>query len=145
LGFGHLCFKCIFPKIYAAPQGRNSLKILQHLQDCAYVKDEQVIIVCQVENATSYLWYKDGKLLEGTTVSFEVRGWKLFIRKFSETDAGVYQCVGKDGKGNFGKTAAKLLLEGMVYTYRILDGCEEIWILCSSVKNNISRVSAANE
>jgi hypothetical protein len=29
--------------------------------------------------------------------------------------------------------------------YRILDGCEEIWILCSSGKNNISRVSAANE
>jgi hypothetical protein len=29
--------------------------------------------------------------------------------------------------------------------YRILDGCEETWILCSSGKNNISRVSAANE
>ena len=29
--------------------------------------------------------------------------------------------------------------------YRILDGCEEIWILCSSGKNNISRVNAANE
>jgi hypothetical protein len=32
-----------------------------------------------------------------------------------------------------------------VHIYRILDGCEEIWILCSSGKNNISRVSAANE
>ena len=31
------------------------------------------------------------------------------------------------------------------HIYRILDGCEEIWILCSSGKNNISRVSAANE
>ncbi len=29
--------------------------------------------------------------------------------------------------------------------YRILHGCEKIWILCSSGKNNISRVSAANE
>ena len=28
---------------------------------------------------------------------------------------------------------------------RNIDGCEEIWILCSSGKNNISRVSAANE
>jgi antirestriction protein len=32
-----------------------------------------------------------------------------------------------------------------IHIYRILDGCEEIWILCSSGKNNISRVSAANE
>ena len=31
------------------------------------------------------------------------------------------------------------------YIYRILHGCEKIWILCSSGKNNISRVSAANE
>jgi hypothetical protein len=28
---------------------------------------------------------------------------------------------------------------------RILDSCDEIWILCSSGKNNISRVSSANE
>ena len=32
-----------------------------------------------------------------------------------------------------------------VNIYRILHGCEKIWILCSSGKNNISRVSAANE
>ena len=74
-------------------------------------------IVCQVENATSYLWYKYGKLLERKAVLFKRKGRKLVIRKFSETDAGVYQCVGKDGKGNFGKTAAKLSLEGIVYTY----------------------------
>ena len=33
----------------------------------------------------------------------------------------------------------------VINIYRILDGCEEIWILCSSGKNNISRVSAARD
>ncbi len=37
------------------------------------------------------------------------------------------------------------ITDSVVNIYRILHGCEKIWILCSSGKNNISRVSAANE
>jgi hypothetical protein len=47
-----------------------------------------------------------------------------------------------------GYTLCNVITNGMQECnniYRILDGCEEIWILYSSGKNNISRVSAANE
>jgi hypothetical protein len=51
----------------------------------------------------------------------------------------------RQNKKNFTKLSLFQSIKYNMNTYRILDGCEEIWILCSSGKNNISRVSAANE
>ena len=101
-------------KIHAAPQKRPSLKILTPLQNKTYSEDtKKVKLVCKVESATYYVWYKDGNILETNNASFKVRENKLIIRHFNSDKVGLYGCKGEDRNGNFGMTTAKISLPGM--------------------------------
>jgi hypothetical protein len=80
----------------------------------SYDENTTVRIECEVENATSYHWYKDEVELKNNNSLFTINGNKLFIDKFTKKFEGSYTCEGRDGKGNVGSTFAYLSLEGIV-------------------------------
>lgn len=66
---------------------------------------------CAVKNATSYRWYKDGKLInQDDRIGVKARGRKLIIKQFRQKQVGIYECEGRDNNGNSGRTMASLTI-----------------------------------
>ena len=79
-----------------------------------------------------------------------IKGSDQYMKGYDKYMKGYYKCItGYDNYINaydkYTKDFFEKIFTNDEYISRILHGGEKIWILCSSGKNNMSRVSAANE
>ncbi len=74
---------------------------------------------------------------------YDSPGWVKYLTSYKDNGFGIWSADGTVQTYDINhETTTNMDINKI---YRILHGCEKIWILCSSGKNNISRVSAANE
>ena len=87
---------------------------MQSLQNGTYESGTTVMMRCEIQNATSYRWLKDGQNLFLNEDDFLQRSKELVIISLNEQTTGVYECVGTDENGNLGRTAARIKLPGKI-------------------------------
>ncbi|XP_046854191.1 uncharacterized protein LOC124447328 [Xenia sp. Carnegie-2017] len=128
----------LLPLEFSATKTRRTLKIMQSLQNGTYESGTTVMMRCEIQNATSYRWLKDGQNLFLNEDDFVQRSKELVIISLNEQTTGVYECVGTDENGNLGRTAARIKLPDpwCIRPYDPYTACIHVdeW-LCENIKS----------
>ena len=83
------------------------------------VGEEEVKLFCNVKEAVSYTWYKNGKVIPAALDRYTVKKYRyLLIVDVVKSDSGLFVCVASNGYGSANCTI-NFLVEGIGYFVQI--------------------------